>query len=389
MARRPNFKVTTQGVDFENNPSTSAFNTIRPDELFKASETDQVRELIYQFHPPTVQLVHMYAQNSYRFIAAVSKAIGKKPEDLLLDMYKPFEQLLDQWAASNKEKKRLPKFKLGAKKGRQESTSDSDESDESETADLPQESKKVDPPSQDESQEYQSFHDELYNFMKTEFNDDQKLSEYDAKPGFYIINWNRYLFINGGSQKNFFEEFGYIDIELPTWVNEQGSFLNLDQILVTKTKNAKFTLASNSSSSWAPLKDIVKQLFEQQERNVHTEQLINLYKYSILPEKFSKIFFGNDLTYGIGQAMQKLREAYHFTKKNDTLFAEFVENEKWRDLFVSLVACIINLQQKVTAFNAPQGTIRMLRTDVQAFVSKFHDYPGFANVVASRYSYNI
>lgn len=402
MRRRKSFKLTTKGVDFGSDNTTRdiEFGDINLEEYLKGGENAQLSELRAIADTSEIQLVHAYAQNSYQFIAAVARGIGKKPEDLLLDVYKPFEQVLDRWAKRGRKKKALPKMKINL--GVKETEEIEEEDTGEETVDNPEEqaTKKSTKPEQviyedviEENEVTIQNSLDTYkmnlHFLIIATDGESEADRRRDDANFIYFNWLRYLLLldpNNSDEKAQLDSIGYIDIELPKWIDDRGRAIEFYQIMTTK-RPQDFKLATQTPDNTA-LKNVLLQLFERQDRSRDAEALSDVYKYTILPKKFRKAFFGPDLIYGIGQAMQKLREAYQFTKKNDVLFVEFVENEKWRDLFVSLVSCILNLQTKLTAFNAPQGTIRMLRTDVQAYVSKFRGYPGFVSATQS-FSYNI
>jgi hypothetical protein len=165
----------------------------------------------------------------------------------------------------------------------------------------------------------------------------------------------------------------------------------MDFFMAPGVRYAISTASQQSAANpvFAPeLFSVVEQLFGASEQAVQASNLVEFYKYSVIPERYSNLLFGPDLIYGIGQAMQRLREQYKFTRTNDELFVEFINDEHWRDLFVSLVVGVINLQQKISSFSAPQNMVRMIENNVELTTMKFSSFTKFHRQVQPKRSFN-
>jgi hypothetical protein len=384
MSRRRNFRITTKGIDIDSPPKyQDDQHAVMSKKVLGQNPSVQFAYIASQYDKVRLELLSVYKQNSYQFICAVARGIGKKPNDLLLDTYAPFDRFLEKYAASLSKAKKIPKAKirLGAGNPGEEFSESSEEIETGTEEQLETTEEKSRFTAGNIS--YDAFSALFSKWVANNHSTQLHKAVADADIMFAFLRF-KYHSINRPNDNpiDVLNNIGFVTVELPTWIGN-GQEKTFYDIITNRTQGNYVLQPSQSQpTSLQDESELINQietLLSFKKGKAVVDISYELFKYEMLPEKFHSMYFGPDLIFGIGQAMQKLREEYRFQKKNDRLFAEFVENEKWRDLFVSLVSCILNLQQKLTAFNAPQGTIRMLRTDINAYVSKFRDYPGFSN----------
>ena len=332
-----------------------------------------------------------------RFISAVAKGINKRSEDLVLDPYGPFIDMLRRWATKYKASKNIPKtkIKLGGKillRG--------DETEEEDTeeffAGLTNPPTPSPPPKVPTERTVATLGDfaKAYVFRYPLFEDVNSPMTEDS----FYLNYLRYVYEQSRnpseSLQSIVSRIGIMFVPLPfdtAVINEVPQKFNFKEFFLSNgVRFAKTTIkpvappepitppAAPAKAEYPPeLLEILKELLDESTDGFEAEEFVSEYEYTILPRRYSQYFFGPDLIYGIGQSMQRLREAFKFTRTNDELFVDFLNDEQWRDLFIGLVIGVISLQQKISSFNSSQSVIRMIQSNVELTVGKFSTFKRF------------
>lgn len=411
MAKRPTFSITTTGINL--NPELDAL----PAMLGPENEASRQFQILVD-NSDVTGLLHAHTMAVNKFIDAVAKGIKKKPEDLVVDYYKPFVSLLEHWAANYKAQHvaNLPqKFLLGAggiTAGNQEEESDT----EMPSPPAPKPATLfLEQPITVDLLSYKMFKAKVY---AKSLQGDARTNEFEISQ---LLNYLKYLFLKTNSGEDYPDkESIWQDMAWLTVDNQQPLSIEVDGRttvegkpgppktltecffakgpgkikLKQKLKPAAPSPPTTTPSRTTEITAFLEFLFQHEAEAATASNLVEFYKYSVLPKRFSNRLFGPDLIFGIGQAMQSLRQTFHFrqTITNDELFADFVNDENWRDLFVSLVVKSILLGEKYSSFNPPKGVIEMLKREIESISVRFRGFQKFNQTfpsAAAPLKYNI
>ena len=393
--KRKGFKLTTSGVSFD--PPMP--NDLPPTYATQADTAeDEFAGLLTALKNPRSAFIQKHSTIIDKFISAVARGINKKPEDLVLDPYGPFIDMLKRWATNYKASKNIPKtsIRLGGKfllRGDEDTDEEPTEffAGEPDPPGNPPFKGPIDP---------KRVMANRGDFTEAYLRKYPALAESDTMTeDSYFLNYLRYAYEQGKNPSESLESIvariGVMfapltfDVAVVNGVATKFNFMDFflgGGIRYAKTlpkpdlppKPEPSVVAPPNSQQYPPeLLEILKVLLDESTDGFKAAEFVSEYEYTILPKRYSKFFFGPDLIYGIGQSMQRLREAYKFSRGNDELFLDFVNDEQWRDLFIGLVVGVINLQQKISSFNAPQSVIRMIQSNVELTVGKFSQFKRF------------
>jgi hypothetical protein len=418
--KRKGFKLTTSGVTFDD---TMPYD--RPTEYEQpVNAEEQFGALLMYLKKPKAAFIQKHSTIIDRFISAVARGINKKPEDLVLDPYGPFIEMLKRWATNYKASKNIPKtsIRLGGKFLLRGDETEEEQTNPRARGDGPTSEEELeeffagtDPaPGTEESTEFfagdsdvppprrmatQREFEDAYFKRYPELLQENTLLTDDS----LFLNYLRYVYEYGNNPSDslativdrigvmlgaFTFDIAVVGGKARPFKFEEFFLERGIRFAKTIPKSAPTPEPVQPTSQPAPssqpkieysseLLNILKGLLEESADASKAAEFVSEYEYTILPKRYSEFFFGPDLVYGIGQSMQRLREAYKFSRSNDELFVDFLNDEQWRDLFITLVVQVINLQQKISSFNAPQSIIRMLENNAELTVGKFSGFKRF------------
>lgn len=395
MSKRPFFQVTTSGVEtVPSLPSSSARTNYE-----KKETSDIFSELVDSplKDKPMAAFIHLHSQAVDIFIRAVAKGIGMKPEELVFDQYQPFLKLLEHWAKNSRKSKNIPKTKIRLGKriligqgSEEEEESESTKMEGSTEVEVPKKTNMLGPEQfkalfvqyrEDQSDDNIYTDDMIFlNWLRYFYEKHNYPNRTDneiiAQMGAMVVPFNLFTLYktDGAAEQRF--DFGemFLGRGLRA-VSEIERYSNTGQTMKTPVASSTPKRPKNEISK-ATL-ELIEHLLEEAPESVHASNLVAEYEYSILPERYSKFFFGKELVYGIGQAMQRLREKYNFTRTNNELFTEFIREEEWTALFVTLVVGVIDLQTKIHSAISPQAMIQNLENRITLTVNKFASFKRF------------
>lgn len=396
-APRKKFVVTTTGITVE--PKFKSPKESIP--VIAESDAPKFFDVLVKASKAGIAAIVMsHQQVASRFIAAVANGIGKKPEDLVVDYHKDFVTLLERWAANDKARYTItPNIRIGGKilLGAGGESSDETTEDPSLTTPDPK-PKPTFQPRVDVTPLYSVTDDEV--LQPGEFADRFRKIHVDVSADEVFLNYLRYIVSrskDGDTENDLIIQnigimrFDFSTIAFKAPLNPDTKLQNFSDFFLAS--GVRYAIPEQQPATVDPqpsstLLDVVDQLFAESESAVQASNLVEFYKYSVIPERYSNLLFGPDLIYGIGQAMQRLREKYKFTRTNDELFVDFINDEHWRDLFVSLVVGVITLQKKISSFSTPQNVVRMIENNVELTVMKFSSFTKFHRQAPPKRSFN-
>jgi hypothetical protein len=389
---RAAFKVTTAGVTVD--PVLPNFATPSAEGVAD-NVYDQFARLLDSTKYSFDAFIQKHSQLVDRFISAVAQGINKKPEELVLDQYQPFIELLRKWASNYKASKNIPKSKIRLGDRMLLKAGEEEESDTDEFSEFANSS----PVS-------------LSEFKTALLAANPALTESEVTKNDIYLNYLRYYMTKVKnplrSTEEIIKDMGLMVGLFQVFVDANGNPFDLEKffegggvrVMKLSPRIAPVPAApaspvvvqappAPSPAQYSPaLLEIMKELLDEAPDGFTASHLVDEYEYVILPKRYSNSFFGPDLIYGIGQAMQRLREKYKFTRTNDELFVEFINDEHWRDLFVSLVVGVITLQKKISSFSTPQNVVRMIENNVELTVAKFSTFTKFHRQAQPKRQFN-
>jgi len=389
MAQRPKFRITTTGIDLK--PELDDLKL--PPVVQPKSEALRQFDILVQ-NSGIAELLHAHTLAVNKFVDAVAKGIKKNPEQLMVDYYRPFVALLEHWAANYKVQNTPPKqFLLSGKKKRPQTRTEEEE------------------PTQMQEEEIGAIDVLSFSGFKAKLLGERRPTELPLNEPTLLFNYLKYLFVNANyaeqypDANNVWKDIALLSIAEPEpfSITTEGDFImNGGQVEAPTTLLDSFTFQGSGTINLTPrtdvppptaqpppqpsppavqpkdkLTDLLEFMFQHEAEAANASNLVEFYKYSILPKRFSNRLFGPDLVYGIGQALQSLRQTFRFRQSNDELFVDFVNDEAWRDLFVSLVVKSILLGEKYSAFNPPKGVIELLKREIESIAVRFRGFKKF------------